>query len=366
MFSVKTMATLVVALLASACAADEGLDASSGDLGNLDAGRDVGSDPDAAADAGVDGSMIDAGAEDGALVDAGDPLGVWSSAPDLPLGPRQETAVVALADELWVIGGFDGAGAFGSIVEIYTPSTDAWRRGPDLPAAMHHANAAAIDGKIYVLGFLGNNFAADNRCFRWDSTSGWQAIGTMPAGRQRGSSATLVHDGAIYLVGGFRNLGAVPDVDVFDPDSEAFSPLPPLPRSADHLVATAIGDRIYAVGGRTGSITPHTTQLDIYDPGSGQWSLGPPMPTSRGGSAIAAVGRALYVLGGEGNSAVASGVFDQVERYDRDTNLWTTLRPMTPGRHGTGAAVIEGRIYVPGGADVQAFGAIATVAVFNP
>src|SRR5262249_49742128 len=138
-FSVKTMATLVVPLLLGACAAEEGLDASVADLGNVDAGRDVGFDPDAALD---DASPTDTAIVDGAL-DAGDPLGTWTTAPDLAAGPRQETAVVALDSELWVIGGFDGNGAFGSIVEIYTPSTNVWRRGPDLPVPMHHANAAA-------------------------------------------------------------------------------------------------------------------------------------------------------------------------------------------------------------------------------
>ena len=39
--------------------------------------------------------------------------------------------------------------------------------------------------------------------------------------------------------------------------------------------------------------------------------------------------------------------------------------PMGRPRHGTGGAVIGDRFYVPGGANVQAFGAVATVEVFR-
>ncbi len=39
---------------------------------------------------------------------------------------------------------------------------------------------------------------------------------------------------------------------------------------------------------------------------------------------------------------------------------------MTSPRHGMGAAVVSGSLYVPGGADMQAFAAVATHDVFTP
>ena len=72
----------------------------------------------------------------------------------LPVGPRQETAVATLDDEVWVLGGFDGSGRVVATVEIYNPSSDAWRRGPDLPLPMHHANVAVADGTVHIVGFL--------------------------------------------------------------------------------------------------------------------------------------------------------------------------------------------------------------------
>jgi N-acetylneuraminic acid mutarotase len=73
----------------------------------------------------------------------------------------------------------------------------------------------------------------------------------------------------------------------------------------------------------------------------------------------------LYVLGGEGNANLPSGVFPQNEVYDPRTDVWETLTPMATPRHGIGAAVLGDRIFVPGGANVQGFGATAAHEAFT-
>lgn len=337
------------------------------DAAPLDAGyADLGSLPDGA---GSGDLGLDAGAPlDGDAPDLGEPsVGRWELRAALPEGPRQETAVVALGDEIVVVGGFDENASFGAVVEAYRPSNDSWRRLADVPARLHHANAAVVKGRLYVLGFLATAFQHDARAWVYEAGADrWDPLTSLPPTRARGSAAVAVLDDRIYLIGGLRSAASVPDFDVYDPATGVWTPLPPLPRAADHLVAGGIGGRIYAVGGRDGSITGHTTQVDVYDPQTGVWSAGPPMPTSRGGMAGAVLGEALYVFGGEGNTGVASGVFEVVERLEPGLNRWTTLAPMAPGRHGTGAASLDGRIYVPGGASVQAFGAVDRVEVFIP
>ncbi len=69
-----------------------------------------------------------------------------------------------------------------------------------------------------------------------------------------------------------------------------------------------------------------------------------------GVTAVAANG-CLYVIGGEGNDADPRGMFDQNEVYDPAANAWRSLPRMPLATHGlTGAAFIDGWIYVPGGA----------------
>jgi N-acetylneuraminic acid mutarotase len=91
------------------------------------------------------------------------------------------------------------------------------------------------------------------------------------------------------------------------------------------------------------------------------------MPTARGGTACGVIGDRLVVVGGEGNPAPGSrGVFPQVEAYDAAANAWQTLAPMRTPRHGMGAAAWDGKLYVPGGANQQAFGAVATHEILTP
>ena len=130
--------------------------------------------------------------------------GRWEARAAIASGPRQETAVVALGGEVYVLGGFDGSGRVVATVEAYDPRADRWRSVADLPLAMHHANAAVVDGRIYVTGFLtGRGFEADGRAFVYEpERDTWEAIAPLPAGRERGASAVAVVDGRIYVAGG--------------------------------------------------------------------------------------------------------------------------------------------------------------------
>lgn len=311
-------------------------------------------------------ALPDAGQEpvDGTV----DEVGRFESIADLAAGPRQETAVVAAAGEVYVIGGYDETRQFGPLVEAYDPVTNTWRRVADLPVAMHHANAVAVGDVIYVLGYLGGGFDESGRCFRFDpATDVWTELGGMPANRQRGSSVTVAEGGKIYVIGGLRNGASVGDVDEYDPETDSFRPLPPLPRVMDHGAGGAHAGKLFVAGGRAGGIAAHTGRLDVFDLATGQWSEGAPMPTARAGTAAAMLDGRLYVFGGEGNASnPPTRLFVDVEVYDVARDAWRRLTPMDPPRHGMGAAALGGRIYVPGGATYEAFRATAISEAFVP
>ena len=79
-----------------------------------------------------------------------------------------------------------------------------------------------------------------------------------------------------------------------------------------------------------------------------------------------AIGDKLYTAGGEGNPAVASGVFPDVEAFDPATNTWTELADMPNPKHGVAGAVWDGALYLCGGANMEGFGAIAATDIFRP
>ncbi len=323
------------------------------------------------------GDDDDAAAADAAAVDGGgggdsgggsDGGGAWVSAAPLLAGPRQETAVVAVAGEIYVIGGFDEAGRVVTDVEAFEPGAGTWRARAPLPEALHHANAAVVGGKIYVVGALRTiSFTAAGVVSEYEpGANAGTSKQAMPAGSERGGSGVAAIGDKIYVAGGLRGGSAVADFSAYDATLNSWEALPALPSPRDHLVAAAVGGTFYALGGRTGSITAKLAAVDAYDPGARTWTSRAAMPTPRGGAAAAVAAGRVYVAGGEGNTAASNGVFAVVEAFDPAANAWTTMTPMLTPRHGTGAAELGGKIYVPGGANRQAFAAVATVEVLIP
>jgi N-acetylneuraminic acid mutarotase len=293
-------------------------------------------------------------------------IGAWSALPPLPRGPRQENAVLALDGALYVLGGFQGL-QVSPLVEVYEPALGRWRDGEALPTRMHHLNAAVWEGQLYVLGFLTEtSFTPDGRAFRYDPQEGvWSPLASMPRGAERGAGVAAALGERIYVVGGLRG-GAVADVSAYDPASDTWSARAPLPEPLDHLVGGVVGGTLMVAGGRDGGLRSHTSALYAYDPRADRWEAKTPMPTSRAGHAAAVWDGRLYVFGGEGNPDDPSGVFPQTEVYDPANDTWSPLAPMPTPRHGTGAATLGATLYVPGGADVQGFGAVDTFEAFMP
>jgi len=281
--------------------------------------------------------------------------------------PRQENAVVALDGEIYVIGGFDEQAAVLATVEAYDPATDSWRNVAPLPEPRHHVHAAVAGGKLYVLGGLkGLSFAADGDSWVYDPGGDtWTPVADMPAGTERGGGVVGAVGDELVVAGGLRQ-GAVTDVSAYHVTQDSWRELAPLPEALDHLAGGAVGNRVYALGGRNTGIEAISGDVYVYDHGANTWSTGAPMLVPRGGTAGAVVDGRLYVFGGEGNLDAMTGVFADVSSYDPVSDRWTALQPMPSPRHGTGAAAIDGIIYVPGGATTQAFGAVADHAAYIP
>lgn len=285
----------------------------------------------------------------------------WQTLASVIGGPIQEVAVVALGGEVYVIGGFDGAGRIVPTVTVYDPDTGDWRQAAPLPVAMHHANAAVVDGRLWVMGFLRDRFfAEDGRSFVFDADAGdWTPGPDLPDGWHRGASGVAAIDGVVYVVGGLGGGNAVSAVHAFDTAAMSWSRLPDLPGPPrDHMAAAAVDGLLVVAGGRDSRIGAHVPRVDVFDPTTGEWHRGADMPTSRGGVAAAGGHGRFYVLGGEGAPDQASGVFPQVEVYDVACDVWRLLDDMPLPKHGTGAVVVGEWLYIPGGADVQAFGAV--------
>ena len=294
--------------------------------------------------------------------------GIWEPRALMP-APRQETAVVTLGDEVVVLGGILIDLEIVDTVEAYSLDDDSWRSLPPLPMRMHHVNAAVVDDKIIVAGALtGFDFAGNQTVVVFDPvTDTWEPRAAMPPGTERGGAGVAVLDDAVYVVGGYSSGSARSEFSRYLVDEDRWEELPRLPQLRDHVLAFASDNRIFVVGGRQGAISSHTAQTLTFDVDTNEWTEVAPMPTSRAGAAgaLCCDGR-FYVVGGEGDASNAAGVFVQTEAYDPQRDSWERLAPMRTPRHGMGASCVGNTLVVPGGAEVEAFGASAVVEIFLP
>jgi N-acetylneuraminic acid mutarotase len=251
-------------------------------------------------------------------------------------------------------------GYTGPYHEEYDIAADKWRPRARVPQALDHVGATVLNGKIYLFGgFVGGGTHADGQptALEYDpALDSWRLLAPMSAGR--GSVGAAAVDGKIYVIGGRDPTGKTVNTNsVYDPATNTWKDgLAPLPKARDHLAIGVIDGRIHVAGGRFGASTDSTDLHDIYDPKTNTWTSGPPMPTRRSGLASTVYKGLFLVLGGELPTEQRTNT--ENEAFDPKTNSWRTLAPMPMGRHGANAATdgehvyLAGGSHLPGGGDV--------------
>lgn len=346
---------------------------SAGATGGTSSGGDAGMAGSTGSDAGAGGQG--AGAGGGAGASGGAPGGAGGTAGSSGGAPREETlpdlttvrqehAVVALKGEIYVVGGFTPNAT--ATVQAYDPAAQSWRPVRDFPQVLNHANAAVVGDKLYVTGFyVGSSQSNTSRqVYEYDPTANtWTERTGMTEATRRATGCVAVVGTKIYVFGGARGM-TITDASAYDTATDQWQALPALPESREHCTAGAIDGVVYIAAGRAGGISGFRPATLAFDPASMSYSMKAPIPTPRGGVAGAVLDGRLFVFGGEGNSAVTSGVFPDIEAYDPVSNSWEELPPLTVPRHGYGAATLNGRIYLAGGATTQGFGAANDLSVY--
>ena len=87
----------------------------------------------------------------------------------------------------------------------------------------------------------------------------------MPTARSEIAVTQL--DGRIYVAGGIGRLGTTDAFEVYDPLTNTWRSLAPLPEAIHHFAMTAAGDRIYASGGYGNMFfKPDRKSAWVYEP----------------------------------------------------------------------------------------------------
>ena len=281
-------------------------------------------------------------------------------------------ASAVVGNKIYLIGGtlFDSVlgnkggpvGPFGTrTVEVYDTQTDTWQRVADMPTPRQTHEAAAVNGIIYVFG--GVNRKKNDPQWKYPvnveaydpATDRWTRKRNMPDSRV--SFDAGVADGKIYVIGGRVFFGGerLSRVDVYNPATDTWTKGPKMPTPRSDLSVAAVGDRIYAIGGRGWppvNLGPDLTVIEEYDPINHRWRQKSDMLDARLYFETAVVRNSIYLIGGlfwRGGGA-ANEYLSSVHVYDAQKDAWSDIPSLPTAFSGQSAAVVNGRIYVFGGA----------------
>ncbi len=316
------------------------------------------------------GMLLGACSDSPALPDA--PSSPWSRE-SLPQGKRRlEPAVTASGARLVVAGGFstsfrEGLEITDEVLVLDTLAMNTlsggWSQLPKLPVRWHHGALAASGGVLFMLGgFEGAGANASGRSFLLElGASDWTEIDPMPAGFERGGAGVIAVPGHVYLLGGSNASGPLASCLDFDLVTRTWSrltrdiagvPTPvdlPTPRS--HVAAMQVEDGSLIIAGGLDDANRALGDAYRLPLNSVTWELRSPM-TNRGGCAYGVAFGSLICAGGEIDSATSSVVehYDPRSEPGTPAEVWTALPELPEPRGGTQGAVIGGRLYIPGGA----------------
>ncbi len=272
--------------------------------------------------------------------------GTWRTAAPTPM-KRTEVAAAALDGRIYVVGGFEKPSLGNMLnfsitpsVEIYDPATDRWASKSPMPVGLHHVGIGVVGGRLYVIGgYSQSAFSVWNpvaTVYVYDpAKDSWTERAPMPTAR--GALSVTEHEGRLYAIGGYDRKGNNAQVEVYDPLRNVWTTAASLPTPRDHLATATVAGKIYAIGGRMdGDYSRNLAVVERYDPVTDRWRRVADLPTARSGMTAAVVEGRIYVFGGEG----AAGTFNENEAYDPVGDRWQGMAPLLTARHGLGSAVI--------------------------
>lgn len=187
----------------------------------------------------------------------------------------------------------------------------------------------------------------------------WLALSPMPTARQWVSTAAVGQ--RIYVVGGWSGSNLAVN-EAYDAVSQSWVTLAPMTEARyAGTGAQAINGKLYLAGGSNG-YPSMTNSLFVYNIAMNSWTTGPDAPAAVGCGASATVSGKLYVFSGCTNSFTYDS---SLTSYDPASGVWATLPPAPHIHLYPSAVAVGGQIYIISGINSTANMITGTVDVFD-
>jgi N-acetylneuraminic acid mutarotase len=304
--------------------------------------------------------------------------GKWLKLSPFP-EPSEELLGAAAGGRMYVFAGLAPGWKPKGLVYEYDPAADRWTKKTPMALPSHHVALASLNDKIYAFGgfVLPSTgppaWVPIDNAWEYDPTrDAWRPLAPMPT--KRGAAVAAAVNGKIYVIGGAamhpgsRETGlhptrphrSVDTVEEYDPATNTWRARSPMPTARNHAGVGAVDGKVYVIGGRVGAafigVASNTNLVEEYDPTADQWgAVRARMPSARSAVAYGVSDGRIFIAGGEHQDSGQMTAFRALEAYEPATNSWAVLPPMPIPRHGLAGAVLGNRLHLVSG-DVQSAG----------
>jgi len=219
-------------------------------------------------------------------------------------------------------------GAWAPIADTweYDPAADSWKSLAPVPTKRGAAVAVEVAGKIYVIGgattvagskdpyftFFGPSLVLTTNEVFDPATNKWESRTPMSVARNHAYAAAV--NGKIYVIGGRTGHAFILSatntdvVEEYSPVSDMWSaPKERMPTPRSGGACDTDGRRIYVAGGEvtTKELVGAFRAVEAYEPATNSWISLPPMSMPRHGIAGAVIGNEFHLVSGMIQSAGA-------------------------------------------------------------
>ncbi|MCA1218812.1 Kelch repeat-containing protein [Streptomyces sp. 8L] len=191
----------------------------------------------------------------------------------------------------------------------------------------------------------------------------WQSAPGLPTATMDNIADS--HRGKLYSGFGdpgisINGTGDSNELYVLDPGADTWKQLTDATDAREAPGHGFIGDKLYVAGGWSGPELNPDPKLEVYDSSTDTWSTGAPDPRPHAGSGSAVLDGKLYLVGG---CDVDCGVSD-VTVYDPASDTWSQAADYPEPVSWASCASVDGKLYCAGGATNA--GNIAHTYVYDP
>ncbi|MCE7985545.1 MAG: hypothetical protein DYG89_30590 [Caldilinea sp. CFX5] len=268
--------------------------------------------------------------------------------------PRRAFGAAVLHDQVYVVGGWNGAASQLDLVEVFDPAAHQWARAAPLQVARSQHAVIAVDEQLWAIGGWSADHGLVSAVERFSVAQGdWTIVTHLPMPRREPGAAHFKQ--WLVVAGGFDGSsdadldGYSNRVEAYDLDQGSWRRLANLAVPRRGLALVAADERLFALGGYTAE-GGFTNIVEEYDAARNRWVQLPWAIAPRTWVAPVVIDGAILLAGGYNQS----GFLGLVERIDPHTGQlchppplqtprsWFALAPTTIGLLALGGETADG------------------------